>query len=233
MPCLWKFMDKKINLLRRHKPLPDNWQIKNQEQYETAQYLMEQDTNEFQPCYLITFHYYHPDENDACHLRHNDKTTQRRFYKSLWRENPKDVFVRKRRLNEFDLIKDHGQIKNVILKELYGVKRLDKEWKYEIPYMLFFYEKGKSKIKYHTHLLLSYTPYFKSGAWRRSNTETLEMAFNSRIKPKRKCFSKWKHIDIKKTNDTRGILSYCNKETTSTHLSIDYDNSNLVTPKIN
>ena len=34
-------------------------------------------------------------------------------------------------------------------------------------------------------------------------------------------------------NISNWILSYCNKETTSTHLSIDYDNSNLVTPKIN
>ena len=105
---------------------------------------------------------------------------------------------------------------------------MDKEWKYEIPYMLFFYEKGKSKVKFHTHLLLSSTSKLKF-----DTVESLEFIFNTKIRKKRKCFSKWKHIDIEKTNNTRGILSYCNKETTSTHLSIDYDNSNLVTHKIN
>jgi len=221
-------MENKIKLLRTHKPLPNKWIIKNQSQYETAQFLMEQDTNDFKPCFCVTFHYYHPDENDYCHTRHNNKTNEKRFYNSLWKQAPRDSFIRKRRLNEFDLIKDHKQIKNVILKELYGVKRLNKEYKYEIPYMLFFYEKGKSKVKYHTHLLLSYTDYFKSGDWRRSSLETLEDVFNNRIKPKRKCFSNWKNIHIEKVNDVKGALSYCNKETTSSHYSIDYQNSNLM-----
>ena len=225
-------MENKINLLRKHKPLPNKWIIKNQTQYETAQYLMEQETNEFNPCFLVTFHYYHPDENDYCHKRHNNKTNKKRFYNSLWKEAARDAFVRRRRLNEFELIRDHTQIKNVILKELYGVKRLNKEYKYEMPYMLFFYEKGKSKVKYHTHLLLSYTAYFKSGAWRRSSLETLEEVFNNRIRPKRKCFSNWKNIHIEKINDVRGALSYCNKEPTSSNYSIDYQNSNLVTPTI-
>ena len=223
-------MNDKIKLLRSHIKLPSRWEIKNQSQYETAQYLMEQEALGFNPAYLVTFHYYHPDENKSQdNLLKDGKTT---FKGNLWKESPKDKFIRQRRLNVDDLIEDTGQIRNVILKELYGVKRLNKEYKYEIPYMLFFYEKGKSKVKYHTHLLLSYTAYFKSGAWRRSSLETLEEVFNNRIRPKRKCFSNWKNIHIEKINDVRGALSYCNKETTSSNYSIDYQNSNLVTPTI-
>ena len=37
-----------------------------------------------------------------------------------------------------------------------------------------------------------------------------------------------KNIHIEKVNDVKGALSYCNKETTSSHYSIDYQNSNLM-----
>ena len=46
-------MENKINLLRKHKPLPNKWIIKNQTQYETAQYLMEQERLGFNPILYI------------------------------------------------------------------------------------------------------------------------------------------------------------------------------------
>ena len=45
-------------------------------------------------------------------------------------------------MDEDYFIEDTGQIKNVILKELYGIKRLNQTWKYEFPNLMFFYEKG-------------------------------------------------------------------------------------------
>ena len=80
-------------------------------------------------------------------------------FKSLhfgnFNEKPKDKFARKRRLDEDALIEDHQQIRNVILRDLYGIKRLNQTWKKEkFPHTLFVYEKGKSKVKYHTHLFL-------------------------------------------------------------------------------
>ena len=41
-------------------------------------------------------------------------------------------------MDEDYFIEDTGQIKNVILKELYGIKRLNQTWKYEFPNLMFF-----------------------------------------------------------------------------------------------
>ena len=217
-------MNKKINLLRNHKPLLKDWIIDNQSQYETAQFLMNQETLGFKPKYLVTFHYYHPDENKKKILTMKDGKNN--FNNTLWKESGKDKFIRKRRLDEDGLIEDHSQIRNVILKELYGIKRLDKTDKEEFPHTLFVYEKGKSKVKFHTHLLLSSTSKLKF-----DTVESLEFIFNTKIRKKRKCFSNWKHIHIEKVFDVKGALSYCNKETDSSNYSIDYFNSNLISQR--
>lgn len=222
MLCLWKNMKHK-------KQLPIDKDYGQQIKMATKNFLYEKEKLGFNPSHLVTIHYYHPDENDNCHTRHNDKTNQKRFYNSLWKDPAKNSFIRKRRLNENDLITDHRQIKNVVLKELYGIKRLNKEWKYEYPSCLFVYEKGKSKVKYHTHLLLSSTTYFKSGAWRNNPNQSLEDVFNQRISKKRKCFSNWKRIHIERVFDVKGALSYLTKETDASNYSIDYHNSILPT----
>ena len=216
MLFLWKPMEKKINLSRTHYSLPNKWIIKNQTQYETAQFLMEQEALGLNPSYFITFHYYHPDE---VMKKENDATNK---CSGLWKENPKDKFIRNRRLDEDDLIKDVKQIKNVILKQLYGIKRLNQSWKYKFPNLLFFYEMGKSKIKYHTHLLLP------NENLKYDNPKSLEFIFNNKIRKSRKCFSNWKKIDVEEVNNVRGALSYCNKETNLYNYSIDYHNSNFI-----
>ena len=217
MLCLWNSMNNKIKLLRSHITLPSKWEIKNQSQYETAQYLMEQEALGFNPAYLVTFHYYHPDENKSQdNLLKDGKTT---FKGNLWKESPKDKFIRHRRLNVDDLIKDTGQIRNVILKELYGIKRLNQTWK-KFPNTLFFYERGNSTLKFHTHLLLP------KENLKYDNLHLLHFIFNQKIRKKRKCFSTWKEINIQEVSNVRGALSYCNKETTSNDYSIDYKNSN-------
>ena len=170
-------MDHKINLKRDHISLPNKWIIKNQSQYETSQYLMEQERLGFNPKYLVTFHYYHPDEN---------------------------------------------RNKVMILKELYGIKRLNQGYKYEFPNTLFFYERGKSHIKFHSHLLLP------SKNLKYDDLQSLEFVFDTKIRKSRKCFSKWKKIHIEEVKNVRGCLSYLNKETNSSNYSIDYQNSNPI-----
>ena len=167
-------MDKKITLIRSHISLPSKWIIKNQSQYETAQYLMEQERLGFNPKYFITFHYFHPDEVKKKRMTLDDGTLN--FSNELWKENPKDKFIRKRRMDEDYFIEDTGQIKNVILKELYGIKRLNQTWKYEFPNLMFFYEKGKSQVKYHTHLLIP------NKNLKYESKEGLEFVLNNKIR---------------------------------------------------
>ena len=213
-------MDHKINLKRDHISLPNKWIIKNQSQYETSQYLMEQERLGFNPKYLVTFHYYHPDENrNKVMILKDGKTT---FKEQLGKESQKDKFIRQRRLDVDALIEDTSQIRNVILKELYGIKRLNQGYKYEFPNTLFFYERGKSHIKFHSHLLLP------SKNLKYDDLQSLEFVFDTKIRKSRKCFSKWKKIHIEEVKNVRGCLSYLNKETNSSNYSIDYQNSNPI-----
>ena len=112
MLCLWKHMANKINLSRKHIPLLKEWMINNQTQYETAQFLMEQERLGFNPSYLVTFHYYHPDEVKKKELVSSINGNE--FNHQLWNEKPKEQFARKRRLDEDALIEDHQQIRNGI-----------------------------------------------------------------------------------------------------------------------
>jgi len=213
-------MNEKINLRRDHICLPNKWIIKNQTQYETAQYLMDQERLGFNPKYLVTFHYYNPDENRkrVLTLKDNKKT----YTENLWKESSKDKFIRKRRLDPDSLVEDTKQIRNVILKELYGIKRLNQTWKYEFPNTLYFHERGKSLIKFHTHLFLP------SKNLKYDNLQSLEFVFNNRIRKSRKCFSNWKKIHIEEVKNIRSALSYCNKETNISEYSVDYQNSNPI-----
>ena len=131
-----------------------------------------------------------------------------------------------RKRNSFDsLIDDTKQVKNVILKYLYGIKRPNQVWKYKLPSMLFFHEKGKVKLQYHTHLLMEdVLPEL-------NDISTLKEIFNTTIRKSRKCFSRWKDIHIRKIDDPMKAISYVNKETTMKHNSLDYESSLLMNPK--
>ena len=56
--------------------------------------------------------------------------------------------------------------------------------------------------------------------------------FNTTIRNSRKCFSKWKDIDVQevKGEDKYEVIGYLNKETNSSHLSFDPYNSILPVP---
>lgn len=177
---------------------------------------------------MVSFHYYHPVEQGTL-IKETDKPYgfgDRYWFKTkrdIWQEVPYYNYLVKRRNTEEWLYEDASQIRNVIFKELYGIKRLNQPWKYDLPNLFFFHEKGKAKLQYHTHLLLpNKNLLYKS-------KDELDDIFNNSIKKKRKCFSRWK-VDITEVNSSRGVIGYLNKETCFAHLSLDPYNSNPIIP---
>ena len=173
------------------------------------------------PKWLISFHY----SNDTDYIKpiketDNDFGYKDRFgYKcfgDLWKHN----YNNKKRENIDHIYKDSRQIKNIVLKYLYDIKRLNQTWKYTFPNVLFFHEMGKVKLQYHTHLILPETTLYNT-------EEELKDVFNTAVRERSKCISKWKKIDVEEIepDDKYSVIGYLNKETTSKHLSFDPMNS--------
>ena len=76
--------------------------------------------------------------------------------------------------------------------------------------------KGKAKLQYHTHILIPECKYPIS---------EIEDVFNTSIRERCKCISRWKTIDITEVNSSRGVMGYVNKETSSQHTAFDFLNS--------
>ena len=108
------------------------------------------------------------------------------------------------------------------MKKLYGIKRMNRPDKYEYPNLLFFHEKGKTKLQYHTHILLP------SRNLMSNDVMELMDIFNTSIRKETKCISKWKRIDITEVETPNNIMSYLNKETNATGVSFDFINSNPI-----
>ena len=230
---LYPLKYKSIRLNRNHIPLNSNIILNNQEEYEfhiqTLQFLYDEINNGFEPSYFITFHYRHPAERyKAKQETKSELGIGDRFglsnTKSIWNEIPSYKYYDKRR-NDYDLIEEDTRIiRNILVKELYGIKRFNHIDK--LPLMFFFHELGKSKIQYHTHLLI---PRFNTRnndfhlKW--DSVEELEFEFNKNIRHKAKCFSSWKHIHIREVDNPHNAVSYVNKETKKDHYSIDFNNS--------
>ena len=105
-----------------------------------------------------------------------------------------------------------------MLKTLFGIKRLNRSDKYNFPNIFFFHEKGKTKLQYHTHLLLPQTKYL-------NNETDLKDIFDTSIRKRCKSLSQWKSIDIKPVFNKQGLIGYLNKETDPNHISFDFYNS--------
>ena len=224
-----RYNDSKIRLHRDHSPIHPKVCINTQKDYEyylgTFLYLREQINRGVTPKYLVTFHYQHPTEKIK-----SIKETDRpygfgdrygfRNYSNLWNEVSSYNYWASKRNDENQVVRDAGQIRNSVLKLFYGIKRLNQTWKNKYPNILFFHEKGKTKLQYHTHLLLPETRYYNCVA-------DLIDIFNTTIRTTRKCMSKWKSIDVKQiaNRDKYSVVGYLNKETTSKHISFDPFNS--------
>jgi len=223
----------KIRLHKNHIPLNEHLRLNSQEEYnfhiETLLFLNHQIEIGFKPDFFITFHYRHPSERYAARKETNNELGFKDRYgmkssKSLWSEIPKYQYYDRRR-NDYDLIiKDTREIRNVIAKELYGIKRINHLDKF--PPMFFFHELGKAKLQYHTHLMIPKLNVRNNHFNLIPNTESdLEHELNNTIRAKRKCFSTWKHIHIRQIDNPYAAVSYVNKETTRQHTSLDFTNS--------
>ena len=123
-------------------------------------------------------------------------------------------------------MKNAGKISNCIQKILYGVKRLDRPDKYEMPNFYFMHEQGKTLTQYHTHIVLPECKY---------DREEIEDIFNTSIRERCKCISRWKRIDVSEvnSNDAYAVMGYVNKQTgaftiqktQSRHFALDPINS--------
>jgi len=182
----------------------------NREKFETELFLLEQLELGFKPKWFITYHLFNPVENKI-------KSNQ-----SIWNSIPHYEYYDNRRNDYEAIVEDTSQIKNIALKYLYDIKRLDQDWKYDFPNLMFFHEKGKVKRQYHTHLLMPKCKY--------ENKQLLEFIWNNKLKKKRKCFSKY-HIHIREIDNPILALSYVNKETSMKHNSLDYINSHFIQPR--
>ena len=102
------------------------------------------ETEVVKPKWLVSFHY----SNDCDYIKPIKETDNKLGYKDrfgykcfgdLWKTN----YNNKKRENLDKIYKDARQIKNIVLKYLYNIKRLNQVWKYEFPNILFFHELGK------------------------------------------------------------------------------------------
>ena len=219
--------DNIIKLHRNHIPLNPKVLIKTQQQYnfyiETLLYLLNQCDLGFDPSWFITFHYHHPSENvkqinETCNQygwRDRISFTSKR---PMWNEVSYYKHWAHRRNLEEQVIVDTSKIKNVMLKTLFGIKRLNRADKYNFPNIFFFHEKGKTKLQYHTHLLLPQTKYL-------NNETDLKDIFDTSIRKRCKSLSQWKSIDVKPVFNKQGLIGYLNKETDPNHISFDFYNS--------
>jgi hypothetical protein len=220
------YTDTLIKLHRNHKPIHPKVCINTQKDYEyytaVMDYLYNQVEMGFTPKYLISLHY----QNTSEYLKPLKETNKpygfgdRYGFKTnrpLWHQVAWDDFIHYNR-NDMDCVSvNASKIRNLILKILYGVKRLNRPDLYDIPNIFFFHEKGKVKLQYHTHILLPECSFTE---------EELKDLFNTTIRERCKCISRWKDIDVSPVKyDIDGVLGYCNKETRSTHSALDFSNS--------
>ena len=122
--------------------------------------------------------------------------------------------------NDYDFtVKDNRHIKNLIYKWLYGIKVINKDT--ILPQLMTFVEKGKVKLQYHIHILLSGNMLYDKEV---DIVDTL----NSSIRKRAKCISATKPIHCQVVDKPSFAMSYLNKEMSKEHLSLDTQNSILI-----
>ena len=222
-----------IKLHRKHIPLHPKLNIRTQKDYdyyiEVLLYLHNQLILGVEPVFMVSMHYQHPVEHTKP-LKETDKPLgfgDRYGFKTIrdiWKEVPLYKYWEKKRNEEEQVIKDTKKVKCRILKKLYGIKRLNRPDKYDVPNLLFFHERGKTKLQYHTHILLTGKNLLTN------DTNELLDIFHTSIRKETKCLSRWKHIDVEPVETPYNVIGYLNKETHSSHISFDFYNSIPIVP---
>ena len=232
--CAMNFMNyPQIKLHKKHIPINPNVCIHNQLDYDyyinVLLYLHNQIELGFEPAWLISYHYFHPTET-AKPLKETDKPFgfgdryTFKTYCDIWKQVPFYRYLEHRRNDIESIYDDASQVRNSMLKHLYNIKPLNRKDLYEFPNLFFFHEKGKVKLQYHTHILIPKKNLMYD------NEVDLKDVFNTTIRKSRKCFSKWKDIDVTPVSNKYDVLGYLNKETNSKHISFDPHNSIPIVP---
>ena len=187
-------------------------------------YLQEQLDLGFDPKYLLTYHLTHPRD----YLRPLKETNKKYGHKDrvsyrgggdLWKKVGYDKYMHKMR-NDYDFtVKDNRYVQKLIFKWLYGISKIKKDT--ILPRMMYFIEKGKVKLQYHIHILLSGNMLYEDEG---DIADTL----NSSIRMRAKCISSTKPVHCQKVDNPDTALSYLNKEMSKEHLSLDTQNSLLL-----
>jgi len=226
------YCDLSIKLDRNHIPLHHKLRINTQRDYDNyiamLHYLNKQAELGFKAKWLITLHYQHPTEH-AKPFKETDKPLgfgnriNFKTKRNIWYENALYKYWDAKRNDEMQIEQDVLKLKSRILRFFFKIKRLNRPDLYDIPNLYFFNEKGKTKQKYHTHIVLPETLCY-------NNEEEMRDIFNTSIKERLKSVSTWKEIDVIEINSINAIFSYLNKETNANFLAFDPMNSNPITP---
>ncbi len=207
----------------------------NKYKEETVSMLYHQLECGFIPRWVVTYHYTHPYERVRA-IKETNKPfgyKDRIGYKTggdMWKQVERDRRMIRKRKSITSVSKDSIEIQKVILQYLYDIKHPNKYWKYKLPPLFFFHEKGKKETEndnftYHTHLIL---PDVKEEY---NEHATLKDIFSTSIRKRRKCFSHWKDIDVTKIYEPKGAIDYVTKETNSMHTSFDFMASLIIHPE--
>ena len=213
--------------------------LKNLIKTSTLELIEDQIKRGFRPRWFVTYHYHQPSdslvpEQEGNSNRIGFRDSDRGLIDpevNFNHQNRSGAYTAKEKIkNSREHVEENTvDIKNKLLKRLFNVKRLNlyQKKKYNVQPMLFFHEKGKQKIKYHTHLVLPDTKL------KLNNERYIQDIFESNVpngmKDQCKCLSDKKSIKVIDIYDQKGLFKYLNKETTPEEMSLDITGSLMYT----
>ena len=204
---------------------------RNITQKDVRRFLQLQDELGFMGAWFITFHYFHPTElmysvkERKGNISHNcieQITYKTNDGRSIWSNSGDRKIIQMR--NDLDQVsKDCRHVINVLLKEIYDIKR-PHTYQGDLPSILSFHEYGTEQ--YHTHLVVPH-----SDEKILNDQNKLSYILNKKVRKKCKSLSKWKKIDIKPVNNQYGLMNYLNKQTDPQHTAVDLMSSLVIHPE--
>ncbi len=197
---------------------------RNITQREIRNIIKEQEELGFLGAWFITFHYFHPYEliRPVKVKGTNMITYKTNDGKSIWSTSGDRKIILMR--NDLEQVsKDCRHVINVLLKEIYSIKRPN-NYKSNLPSILSFHELGEEQ--YHTHLVVP-KPKLKI----LHDENKLFYILNKKVRKKCKSLSKWKKIDVRPVTNQYGLMNYLNKQTEPKHTALDLMSSLVIHPE--
>jgi len=209
---------------------------RNINQRDVRNFIRLQEELGFEADWFITFHYFHPSERMYSIKERNgdigNGVIEQIGYRtndgrSLWAPSGDNKIIRMR--NDYDQVsRDSKHVINILLKEIYGIKR-PQTYRGDLPSILAFHEYGIEQ--YHTHLVVPKPDQnHKYKSKRLHDATNLKQLLNVKVRRKCKSLSKWKDIDVREVDNQYGLMGYLNKQTKPEHTSLDPMSSTISTP---